>query len=339
MRFRATPFLATVPLAVLAFMGVAGPQPARAQEAETRRGLLDQIDWIAGPVKGSLGSVAEVGVPAACRFTDRTGAKLFMEATENPPSGREVGVLLCQAATGDSYWFVVFSYDASGLVRDDEKSSLDQAAILKTIQRGTEAGNEERRRRGWDELEVLGWQRPPYYDAVTHNLTWATRVRTKSSPDESVNHSVRILGRGGVMHADLVADPVELAAAVAAFNGVLTGYEYVPGQRYAEWRSGDKVAEYGLTALIAGGAGAAAVKLGLFGKLWKLLLGVLIALKKLVIVAILGVVALVRRLFGKLAETIRRPSPMAAPPNATSHSELGGAPSTSATDQRTESAS
>ena len=47
---------------------------------------------------------------------------------------------------------------------------------------------------------------------------------------------------------------------------------------YAEYRKGDKVAEYGLTALIAGGATYAAVKTGLLGvvitfvkKLWYLI--------------------------------------------------------------------
>jgi uncharacterized membrane-anchored protein len=105
------------------------------------------------------------------------------------------------------------------------------------------------------------------------------------------------------MHADLVADQEGLAEAVAAFDSVLTNYTYVEGERYAEWRDGDKVAEYGLTALIAGGAGVAAAKLGLFGKAWKVILGLFIALKKLIIVAVVGAVAFLKRLFGKKEST------------------------------------
>ena len=263
---------------------------------------MAKIPWTPGPIVGKLGDVAEVKVPANCRFTDADGAKQFMEVTQNPPSGAEQGVLLCRGttATDSSYWFVIFEYNASGLVRDDDKSRLDQAALLHTIQRGTEAGNEERRRRGWGEIEVIGWQRQPYYDSLTHNLTWATRLRDKGSAgEETINHSVRLLGRGGVMNADLVADPSQAVTAVAAFDSILTDYAFIPGQRYSEWRSGDKVAEYGLTALIAGGAGAAALKLGLFGKLWKVILALVLALKKLVIVVVLAIGGFFKKLFGK----------------------------------------
>lgn len=285
-----------------------GSSSARAQQAE--QSPTAKIPWTQGPIVGKLGDIAEVKVPANCRFTDAEGAKQFMEVTQNPPSGAEQGVLLCRGATAtdSSYWFVIFEYNASGLVRDDDKSKLDQAALLRTIQRGTEAGNEERRRRGWGEIEVIGWQRQPYYDSLTHNLTWATRLRDKGSAgEETINHSVRLLGRGGVMNADLVADPSQAVTAVAAFDSILTDYAFIPGQRYSEWRSGDKVAEYGLTALIAGGAGAAALKLGLFGKLWKVILALVLALKKLVIVVAVAIGGFFKKLFGK-----RKPEPTPA---------------------------
>jgi len=82
---------------------------------------------------------------------------------------------------------------------------------------------------------------------------------------------VRLLGRTGVMSATLVDDPANLSADVAAFRQALGAYEYVPGERYAEFHSGDRVAEYGLAALIAGGAAAAAVKTGAGKGLLKLI--------------------------------------------------------------------
>lgn len=274
--------------------------PAPAQQSDSSASPLAHIAWVAGPAIAQLGDVAELRVPESCRFTDAKGARQFMEATHNPPSDAELGVLLCRNVADSTRWFVVFEYNAVGLVKDDEKTSLDQAAILKTIRSGTEAGNEERRERGWAEIEVTGWQRAPYYDSLTHNLTWATRLRRKHAPDDvTVNHSVRLLGRGGVMNADLVADPAQMESAVADFDAILTNYSFVSGQRYSEWRKGDKIAEYGLTALIAGGAGVAAAKLGLFGKLWKLILYAALALKKLIIVAVVGVAGFVKRLFGR----------------------------------------
>lgn len=292
--------LAAASAACLAAAAVSTPLRAQESEGESRaRSLMARIQWVEGPTKGKLGMVAEVGVPAGCQFTDAQGSKLFMELTENPPSGNEMGVLLCESEETDSHWFVLFSWDASGYVKDDEQGTLDRKAILASLQDGTRAGNAERRAAGWSELELVGWQLAPFYDPNTHNLTWSTRLREKGTNDETINHSVRLLGRGGVMHADLVIDPSELATSLPMFDQMIRQYTFLPGQTYAEWRDGDKVAEYGLTALIAGGAGAAAVKMGFFGKLWKLILGVLLALKKFVVVLVVAIVAGVKKLFGK----------------------------------------
>ena len=69
--------------------------------------------------------------------------------------------------------------------------------------------------------------------------------------------------------------------------------EFNPGYRYAEFNSKtDRMAEYGLGALIAGGVAA---KLGLFAKLGALLL----AFKKLIIVGLVAIGGLFSKLFGK----------------------------------------
>jgi len=302
-------------LAVVVAFAAVNPLPAFAQEAGS---ILEKMDQ--GPITGRLGLVAALEVPAYCKFADAKVSKEFLVATQNPPNGNEVGLLFCQSPGRDSsgYWFVVFSFDQSGYVRDDDKASLDAAKILTTIQKGTEAGNEERRDRGWEELIVDGWERPPYYDTLTHNLTWATRLHAKGSPDASVNHSVRLLGRRGVMHADLVADPADMAVAIPAFDAILVDYSYLTGHSYGEWKQGDKVAKYGLTALIAGGAGAAAMKLGLFGKMWKFILAMIIALKKLVIVVIAGIAAFFKRFFGKKGSKDEPPKPPTTPVRAPS---------------------
>jgi uncharacterized membrane-anchored protein len=58
----------------------------------------------------------------------------------------------------------------------------------------------------------------------------------------------------------------------------MKGFTYVPGQTYGEFKPGDKIAEYGLAALVAGGAGVFAAKTGLFAKLWKFILAGLAAI-------------------------------------------------------------
>ena len=261
----------------------------------TKAAQFRSISWVSGPITGTLGSEATLPVSASCRFTGPLGAKTFMEVTENPPNGNEVGVLLCQEPRDTGYWFVVLDFDSSGYVRDDEGQSLDANAILESLRRGNEESNRQRRARGWGTVSIRGWQIPPHYDQQTHNLTWSTIVVAQSGA-VSVNHSVRLLGRGGVMRADLVADPEQMQTAVPAFNAILSGYRFVPGKSYAEWRNGDKVAAYGLTALIAGGAGAVAMKTGLLAKLWKVIAALFVAAWKALVAAFVAALAWLRSL-------------------------------------------
>ncbi len=248
-------------LVLAAFVLLCGTSAAQSLGAD--------IPWQEGPVTGQLGDIARIEVPEGFRFTGRDGVRRFMELTQNPVTGDELGVLVSPAGPDDQTWFVIFEFNPIGYVKDDEKGTLDADAILKSLKAGNERGNDERRKRGWATLDLLGWSTPPRYDPVTNNLTWA--IRASSEGSEVINHSVRLLGRRGVMDADLVLGPTQVTTAVPEFDRLLTGFEFAPGNRYAEWVKGDKVAAYGLTALVAGGVGAAAAKSGLLGKLWKLL--------------------------------------------------------------------
>jgi uncharacterized membrane-anchored protein len=245
------------------------PRATSAQDATQE----PAINWQVGPGMGQLGEHAQIRIPEGFRFTGRDGVRTFMELTQNPVSGSELGVILPPEGADDS-WFVVFEFRPVGYVKDDEKDKLDADAILDSIREGTKEANEERRERGWATMDIVGWHTSPRYDTITNNLTWG--IRGASEGQEVVNYSVRLLGRRGVMNVDLVLDPTQVEATVPSFNELLTGFEFTSGNKYAEFRSGDKIAEYGLTALVAGGAGAALAKSGLLGKLWKaIVLGVI----------------------------------------------------------------
>jgi len=69
------------------------------------------------------------------------------------------------------------------------------------------------------------------------------------------------------------------------------------GQAYADFREGDRVAEYGLGALIVGGAAAVAAKKGFFAVIAKFL----IAGWKLLLVGLVAVGGFFKRLFGRRA--------------------------------------
>ena len=282
--------LAGASLALLTFLALCSGGASRAA-AQSQEGTgpgadnpLRSISWVQGPAIGKLGEAAEIRVPEGAAFTDASGTRKFLEATQNIPRGNELGTLIQPSENGDG-WFVIFSFEDVGYVKDDEKNSLDGDAILDSIKKGTAAANEERRKRGWQTIDIVGWEQPPAYDPETHNLIWAIRGR---SPDgEVVNYKTRLLGRRGVMSAELVVDPAELAASVPAFKQALGGFQFSPGNRYAEFRAGDKVAKYGLTALVVGGAAAIAAKTGLLAKFWKL-----------IVAGVVGIGAWLKRVFG-----------------------------------------
>jgi uncharacterized membrane-anchored protein len=71
------------------------------------------------------------------------------------------------------------------------------------------------------------------------------------------------------MSVVLVTDPETLDLSRMELGGLLSGFSYKSGSRYAEFRKGDRVAKIGLTALVAGGAAAVAAKTGLLKALFK----------------------------------------------------------------------
>lgn len=186
-------------------------------------------------------------------------------------------------------WFSVIRYEQTGHVKDGEK--IDPEAILEQLKSGTEASNEERRKRGWPELHIIGWQVEPHYEADTKRLSWATL--NESEGGKTVNYTTKVLSRTGVATVVLVTDPDKLDASVAELKTQLDGFSFNPDQTYGEFRDGDKVAEYGLTGLIVGGAAAAAVKTGA----WKWLVGLLAAGWKFVAAAVVALLASMKSIF------------------------------------------
>ena len=251
------------------------------------------IDWREGPGTFELGrGEATVTLGQGFVFAGPKDTRKVMELLGNPPSGQEAGLVM--PSDENKGWFLIFEYNPVGYVSDDDRDEIDADAILESIRLGTEQANDERKKQGFPTLEVEGWFERPSYDQRTNNLVWAINGRDEGG-ERFVNYNTRLLGRSGFMSVTLVTDPQTLSADKAAVEAVLAGFTYTRGKRYMDFVPGDKVAGYGVAALVAGGAGAAAAKLGLFAALGKLLA----KLWKLVIIGIAGLGAAIKRLFSK----------------------------------------
>lgn len=249
-----------------------------------------KLNKLSGPAKARLESVGQIDVPTGYVFIDGKGTRALMRAMGEPTSDREVGFL----SPTNKDWSIIFEFNPVGYVKDDEKNKLDPDKLLDSIKRGTAEANKERQKAGNPPLEIVGWEMPPKYDEKTHNLEWAIRATSEGKP--ILNYNTRLLGRKGVMEVVLIVEPDKLPETLPDFRSLLAGYTFSTGQSYAEYRPGDKVAKYGLAALVLGGGAVAAAKFGLFGTL-------LLFFKKaykLVIVAIAAAAAALKNFFAKI---------------------------------------
>ena len=237
---------------------------------------LKKLAWQTGPSEARIGDKASIKVPDGYVFLDDKNTRRFLELMGNPP--RDGHYLF---APNTLEWFSVFSFNPSGYVKDDEK--IDPDELLKSLKESDSPSNEERQRLGMSKIFTDGWEVPPHYDGQTKRLEWGTRLRDEHGRT-NVNYTSRLLGRSGVMSATLVTGTSTMTADSANFKSALEQFSFVSGERYSEFKQGDKLAAYGLGALILGGAAAVATKKGLwaviggfFVAFWKILVGIAVA--------------------------------------------------------------
>jgi uncharacterized membrane-anchored protein len=182
-------------------------------------------------------------------------------------------------------WAVIITYEEEGYVKDQDAEKIDYTDLLKQMQKDTRDTNKEREKQGYPAVELVGWAAPPRYDKAVHKLYWAKELKFSDSDGNTLNYNIRVLGRRGVLVLNAVAAMSQLPEIERSAPKILAALDFSEA-------SGDKVASYGIAALVAGGVAA---KLGLFKGLWVLLLGA----KKFVIVGFIALAAWFRKLFGK----------------------------------------
>jgi uncharacterized membrane-anchored protein len=292
----------SIPPRTLMIAAAQAPSP-EAQEAENEK-VFKSIVWTKGPAKVKVGDQADLAVPDGFAYAGPEGAQKMLQLMRNPTDGSELGLLTNEKLD----WFLLFEFEDIGYVKDADKEKLDADDILGSIREGNEAGNEARAEKGWPPITIVGWHTKPFYNKETNNLEWC--IEGASQGHKIINYNTRLLGRGGVMSANLLVSPDALNETLPVLKKVLAGYSFTSGKRYGEWRSGDKIAKYGLSALVVGGAVGIAAKMGFLakiaaslGKLWKL-----------IIVGLIGLGAAIKKLiFGRRREDEQAPADQ--PPN------------------------
>ena len=280
-----------ISLALGVFLLAATPviaQPAPPGEVEAYNKKYEALPWIGAPGKPAVTERAKIVLDPEVRFLDSKGTNALLGLTGNLPESDSYTLAPRQGG-----WFAVYSFNDIGFVKDDEK--IDADALLKSLRDSQVGGNEERKKQGLEPMTITGWAVPPHYDAVTHNLEYGITLATASG--SNINYHLNMLGRRGVMDAALITSPETLNSDLAAFRSANKGFAYLGDEDYAAYKDGDKVSEYGLAALVTGGAAAALLK----GGLLKGLLAGLAAFWKVIAVGAIAFFATIRKFIARLA--------------------------------------
>jgi len=215
-----------------------------------------------GPQKIGVMGQASLDLPEGYGFVPAAQSLRLLRAMGNKPGDDVSGIIV--PTTGAEPWFIVVRYIASGYIKDDDARDWKADDLLANIRKGTEESNKERAQRGLPEIDITGWVEAPHYEADTHRLVWslATRAKAGGADDEGVNYNTLALGREGYVSMNLVTDLQQVEARKPIAKMLLGALNFDAGKRYADFNDKtDKVAEYGLAALVAG---VAVKKLGLF---------------------------------------------------------------------------
>ncbi len=263
-----------------------------AQQLAWARNLWDSLDRKQGEIRLPNG-VATLQVPQNFYYLDpKDTAKVLTEVWGNPPdtAAGTLGMLFPADMTPfDAVaWGVTIRYEEDGYVTDEDADVIDYDSLLKDMQASVREASDERVAKGYEAFELVGWAHAPYYDKADHKLYWAQEVHFSDQPSNTLNYNIRVLGRKGVLLLNFIADMDQQGDVDASLDTVLAMADFDQGSRYEDFNPDlDKVAAYGIGALVAG---KLAAKVGL-------LAGGLLLLKKFGVLVVAGAAAVAGKFF------------------------------------------
>ena len=271
-------------------------QPDAKQIAEMQRVMktIAEIEYKSGEIP-LIGGKAKIKLTEDFRYLDPANArKVLVDIWSNPPDvGSTMGMIVPKGVNflDSDAWVAVLQWKDDGYVKDEEFASINFDDMLKELIKAHKAGSDERVKAGYGKLELSGWAEQPHYDRTTHKLYWA-KAFDVDGPVQQLNYDIRVLGREGILEVSVMSSVPHLNDIKEKAPSILGMVDFTDGNRYSDYKEGDKIAEYGIAGLIAGGV---LLKSGFF----KVLLGALIAGKKFVIIGVIALGAWIAKLLGR----------------------------------------
>ncbi len=252
---------------------------------------LEALDWAAGPVK-LTSSNATLTLPPHVFAVHGAGAQKFNKLINGDADPTLEAVAQSNEAA------VYFEYTDSGYVTADDWTSVDPKSMLDGITKNTDDANADRKTAGLPALHTLGWIQEPTFDKKTNTVRWAVSLKSDDNPKPFVNSIALVLGRHGYEEITVAESTTAYKSGTAFLNGIVGGMHFSQGARYRDFISGDKLAGFGIAALVGTAAGATIAKTIGFA-------GLLLLLKKFGILLVAVVVGAYRWIKSKVSGAVR----------------------------------
>lgn len=286
--------------AVAAFALLFGSVPVRAAEPGsaapqmTAEQFLATLKFQNGKIDLPNG-IAALDLPSSFRYLNPADSnRVLVDAWGNPPGGTTLGMIFPADVSplSENGWGIIITYDEDGHVSDEDADTIKYDELLKDMQSSMEEANAERKKQGYEPVSLLGWAETPSYDKASHKLYWAKELAFGDAQQHTLNYNIRVLGRKGVLVLNAVAGMDNISLIKTEMPKVLAATNFKAGNDYGDFNSGtDKVATYGIAALVAGGVAA---KLGFFAKIF----AVLLAFKKAILIGLVALGVGIKKLLG-----------------------------------------
>lgn len=271
-------------------------------QEETTQQQAEYEEW-AGQILASLqknqgrislpGTDATLNIPDEFYFLSAKDAEtVLVDVWGNPPGQNVLGMIFPANFTpfDAESWAVTVEYEQDGYVSDEDAADIDYTELLVQMQQDTAEASKERVEHGYEPIALVGWAAKPFYDQAQHKLHWAKEIQFGDNEVNTLNYNIRVLGRKGVLVLNFIAGMEQLPQINQNLDSVLALAEFDSGAQYADFNPElDQVAAYGLGALVAGKVLAKTGFLAL----------ALVFLKKFGVFILLGLGALLRKLFAK----------------------------------------
>jgi len=241
--------------ALLACLSAAGADPV----APSAPPVPDSLHWSTGSIQLPGGKI-DLQLPDGFRYLDTAGSRYVLETVwGNPPGQASLGMIFGpgQDPYGDSAWGVFLSYEEDGHIDDRDAVGIDYDDLLRKLQAMAQQGNQERTKNGFAPVRLIGWAERPSYDPRANSLVWAKELDF-GNPEHTLNYSVRLLGREGVLNLNAVSPIKCLGSVKSGMATLVRAARFTPGNRYTDFHHNtDRVARMGIATLVSGGAKAA----------------------------------------------------------------------------------